>query len=368
MKRITPILFITLAVSSLLWSCKKDKEEDLTNFDRTIMLQHYADNIILPAYEALNADFEIFRSSANAFVSAPASGALEDARQKWETAYETWMYANSFNFGPAGENGLIKTLVEEIGVWPANTTLIETNIGNGNSSLNDFNRDARGLNAIDYLLFAGDSPETVVQQFVSDPLRGEYLLAVTQKVSDQIGQVRGQWNGSYASAFVSNNGTDVGSSASMMYNEFVKSYEAMKNFKIALPLGLRAGQIQSEPSAVEARYSGGSLRFLRAHFDALEGLWHGRNRAGQDGPGWKEYLQSVTGGEALIAQTEAQLALIRSAFDAIPAEPSLELQIGSNFAALAELHTAMQQHTRFFKSDMSSLLGITITYSSGDGD
>jgi len=32
------------------------------------------------------------------------------------------------------------------------------------------------------------------------------------------------------------------------------------------------------------------------------------------------------------------------------------------------LYHELQIHTRYFKSDMSSLLGITITYSSGDGD
>jgi hypothetical protein len=42
--------------------------------------------------------------------------------------------------------------------------------------------------------------------------------------------------------------------------------------------------------------------------------------------------------------------------------------IRSNPQALVALHTEMQKLTRFIKSEMSSLLGISITYSSGDGD
>jgi hypothetical protein len=36
--------------------------------------------------------------------------------------------------------------------------------------------------------------------------------------------------------------------------------------------------------------------------------------------------------------------------------------------AATNFHTELQKHTRFFKSDMSSLLGLAITFSSGDGD
>jgi uncharacterized protein len=42
--------------------------------------------------------------------------------------------------------------------------------------------------------------------------------------------------------------------------------------------------------------------------------------------------------------------------------------VAQNHPTVDALHTELQKHTRFFKSDMSSLLGIAITFSSGDGD
>jgi predicted lipoprotein len=276
------------------------------------------------------------------------------------------MCVNSFNFGPGGEQGLNKSITEEAGTWPTNTALIESNITAANYALNDFNRDNRGFHAIDYLLFADDATTTLAT--FEDASRRAYLLAVSTRLNQQITALNNAWTSDYLDEFVSNSGTDVGSSTSLLYNEFVKSFEALKNFKIALPLGLRAGQTQVEPHLVEARYSAYSLPAFRAHYATIIDLWYGRTSTGNDGLGWRDYLENVEGGPDLIASTEAQIVLIDNALESISDSPSLEEQITTNFDALNNLHARLQQHTRYFKSDMSSILGITITFSSGDGD
>ncbi|MFN3315759.1 MAG: hypothetical protein ACK40K_03035, partial [Raineya sp.] len=77
---------------------------------------------------------------------------------------------------------------------------------------------------------------------------------------------------------------------------------------------------------------------------------------------------NVEGGTALITSTENQWAVVKNAFDAVPPTPRISEQIVNSPAAFDKLHTELQRHTRFFKSDMSSILGIAITFSSGDGD
>jgi hypothetical protein len=74
------------------------------------------------------------------------------------------------------------------------------------------------------------------------------------------------------------------------------------------------------------------------------------------------------GGEALINSTENQWAVVKNAYNAVPQTPRISAQILSNPTPFDNFHTELQKHTRFFKSDMSSLLGIAITFSSGDGD
>lgn len=358
---------ITSFIGFGLQSCEQ-KNGKTTDFDRKALLTFLADSLIIPEYRRLDLAVEKMAESADSFVSNPDSARLIELQSAWHMAYMAWMHTATFNFGPAGEEGIRKTLLEEVGTWPANTTLIESNIVAGNTSLNDFNRDNRGFNGMDYLIHnLNGNNQAVIQAYRQNANRGRYLKSVAGNIRQQIKQVSDAWP-AYRAAFIANDGSSVGSSISMYYNEFVKGFENLKNFKVALPLGLRAGQTGPDATKVEARYSGKSLFYLNAQWKVLENLWYGRTRHGYDGIGWKEYLDFVTGGKNLVAATETQIALINSAFAAIPASPSMETQIGSQFALWQNLHTELQKHTRLFKSDMSSLLGIAITYSSGDGD
>lgn len=359
-----------ILLSLVLSSCgDKTGTNSNDNFDRQAMLQNFADNIILPAYLDLQNEVNDLEESINNFTAAPAVAELDAAQAAFDQAYTAWMYANSFNFGPAGESGIRKGLVEEIGTWPANTTTIENNIIANNISLSDFNRDNRGLNAIDYLLFnPSGNDDAIINAFTADANRVSYIKAVIAKIKTQTDAVLAEWNSTYKNEFISNDGTDVGSSTSQLYNEFVRSFEAIKNFKVGLPLGKRIGQTSTEPSKVEARYAALSRKYIELHVEAIDNCWNGRRKSGTDGIGWKEYLLAVTGGADLVNRTETQMTAIQNALASIPATPSFETQVNTNFEAWSNLHTQLQIQLPNYKSEMSSLLGIAITFSSGDGD
>lgn len=359
-------LLVSLATLGLV-ACNGDRNNnDLDSFDRAALLDHYAKNIIIPAYNTLAEKTLTLQGAANSFRGDFTAAKLQTIRNAWKEAVLSWQNANHFNFGPAGEEGLRKGLIEELGTFPAAVNKIESSVSTGQWNTSDFNRDARGLLAIEYLLYGENQSDTqIIAAFAATPKRGEFLLALTEDVHKRVTAVQRNWE-TYQAEFVKNAGTDVGSSTSMLYNEFVRSYEALKNFKVGVPLGKRAGQIKTEPQLAEAYYSGSSLELLRTHFNAVESLWYGR--AMVNGPGFKNYLESTVGGKELVASTEAQLSAVKQALSAIPATPSMAEQIKTSPAKLEALHTELQKLTRFFKSDMSSLLGIAITFSSGDGD
>ena len=339
------------------------------NFDRQAMLRNYADNLIRPAYADLQTQMDALRASVASFNASPDNITLGSLQTTWAAAYSAWQYANAYNFGPAGEEGLRKGLIEEIGTFPASETKIEDAIAGGAWDLEGPNRDARGFLAIEYLIFGKDqSIGEVANAFNLDPDRRNYLAALAENLHSRVGEVLTKWNGSYYDEFIENDGTDVGSSTSQLYNEFLRSFEAIKNYKLGLPLGKRPGQTQPEPQLVEAYYSGASVAALRIHFASIENIWYGRAKNGQDGIGFREYLESVEGGPALIADTETQIAAVKAALDAVPNLPPLSGQITGDNSKVEALYTEFQKMTRFFKSDMSSLLGIAITFSSGDGD
>ncbi|MFN4084916.1 MAG: imelysin family protein [Spirosomataceae bacterium] len=362
MKRIVCCLLIGLLP---LWGCDSTQNGDPNqDFDRKALLENMANDLIIPAFSTLQQKVTTMETAIRNFTQNPNATTLATAQQAWEEAYIAWQSCNAYNFGP-GELPVFGTLTDNIGVFPVSTLKIENNITNQNLSFDNFDRDARGFLALDYLLFDLGGNERVLPKF-SNSTRREYTLRVAQDIASKVATVVTGWQ-SYKNTFVSNTGTDAGSSTAVLYNEFVKSFEAAKNFKVQLPAGQRAGQTSPEPTRVEAYYSGKSLLFLSAHLTAIQNIWEGKKANGQDGVGFEEYLAAVEGGPELITQTRNQLTSVRQAKSRVPAG-SLSQTIQTNLSIVQDLGVELQKQTRFYKSDMASLLGIAITFNSGDGD
>ena len=364
-------LFVGVCFIALfsLHSCEDPEHKDKNSFDRKDMLTHLADQYILPGFEDVTAKAKELEEAINDFTANPNLTQLATCQELWHQAYMSFMMVNSFNFGPAAESGTKKSMVEEIGTWPVNVSLVETRVQEGNLDFTNFDRDARGFLAMEYLLFPlSKTKESLVSEYQSSTNRRQYLQALANHSTSYLEAVLASWRGDFRSAFIQNNGTSIGSSISEMYNEFVKSFEAVKNFKLGLPLGLRAGQMQTEPQRVEALYSGNSFQYMRKHIEALESIWTGVSPNAIQGNSWKQYLEASPGGADLVSMTENQIMNYTMALDQVDTTQVFTSMVSSNDPQLISLHTELQKHIRFYKSDMSSLLGITITFSSNDGD
>jgi hypothetical protein len=364
--------FFTLTILCLsgLWtSCDNAPspggEPDDTRFDRAAMLSDYATLLIVPALTRFQTEATDLLVAAETFTQSPDDANWDRLQGSWISTATAWQTAQAYNFGPAdGNRG---DLFQTVGAWPINVARLEGYVSAGDTSLANFDQTTpgqatRGLPGLEYLVFADNARD----QLLNAPNRQAYLRAVARDVVAQASEVLSGWEDGYTNTFISNDGISAGSSTSLLYNQFLLSFERLKNFKVGVPAGLRAGQAQAEPSLVEAYYSRQSLPLLREHFDQMVAVWEGRGNV--DGLGFREYLQAAQGGEDLITSTEAQLESCRQAFDALPAGKSLAQLIEEDIAAVTDLHTELQKLTRFFKSDMSSLLSIAITYDSGDGD
>jgi predicted lipoprotein len=368
MKFIRNSILVTLLIFSAV-SCKKEDGGDGNNsFDRKEMLTNYADNLIIPAVNQLNSASTQLLDAVQAFIANKNTTSLTQMQNAWRNAYRTFQFANAYNFGPGGDDLPKKSMIEEIGIFPVSESKINARIAALDTNFADFNRDTRGFLAIEYMIYSlSDDNAAVLNYFQTNPNAEVYLLALAKHLNAYTSALRTAWNGGYRNEFINNAGTSIGSSTSNLYNEFVRSFESIKNFKLGLPLGKRPGQVTPEPTRVEAYYSGLSIEMMKLHFTAIVDIWYGKSADGKQGVSFKTYLESVPGGKELVASTENQLGVIKSILSAVP-ETRLSEQITTNTTQLENLYTELQRHTRFFKSDMSSLLGIAITYSSGDGD
>ena len=360
------IRYISLSILlllALLLGCDDTETGPSTEFDRADMLSNLADDIILPRLQAFQTEASELDAAVEVFAQNVSAENLASVRTAWTEAAENWQYVSAFGFGPGDLT--LGPIGSVLGTFPADASAIEQAIASQDFSLNNFRRDVRGLYALEYLLY-GPLPNQdntlSLYQSAEGADRLAYLQSVSENLSTSVNDIVDEWNGEYRTAFIENDGTSAGSSAAQLFNAFSQDFEVLKNFKVGLPAGNRPGQTSAEPAKVEAYYSGMSRQLLDDHFASVVNLWEGG-----DGPGFREYLQSVEGGPALVQATEEQIIQVEQALATLPDQPLPQL-IEQDATSVDNLYTELQKLTRFFKSDMSSLLGIAITYNSGDGD
>jgi len=341
----------------------------IDTFDRSAMLRGVADNLIIPAYRTVDDEALGLTQLSVTFVdnNTVSLFTLDTLRSAVRTLTLHWQAVITYDFGPA--EGPLGSLVANVSTFPANAAQIEAFIALNDTSFQSFQRDTRGLASLDYLLNNGTAEEIRLRfDGQANRNRRNYAKALANAIYADIHAVYIAWTGPYRQQFIDRSGTDAGSSVSLLFNSLNIGFELLKNFKIALPLGKRAGQIAAEPTKVEAFYSGASLLLARAQFDAAVNMWFGRTVEGDTFASFRSYLKTVTNGERLIADTETQITAVENAYTALGESVPLSTLVSTNPAAVEPLYKELQKLTRFWKSEMSSLLGISITYSSGDGD
>lgn len=357
------VLFFTMVL--VLSSCEDNNTGEMMTpgFDRAALLRSVGNELIIPNFESLQGSVREMAQAADLFVQNTTEGNLLALRQAWKQAAIDHQHCSAFGFGPG--NLLLGPYAEVLGIFPVNEVEVEQNMLDPDFDLaNSFDRDIRGFYAVEYLIY-GNEESTAELLAGFDQHRKDYLLLLIGELETTFNNIVEEWKTDYLSKFIANDGTAAGSSLSLYYNSFVKDYENLKNFKVELPAGLTAGQSSPDGRLVEALYSGISRELIIAHFENSKHIWLGLSRAGEEIIGFEEYLNAVVGGPALVMQTRDALSQIDMAIAALP-QGRLSEQVGS--PELEALRDELQSNTANFKSSMSSLLGISITFNSGDGD
>ena len=358
------ILLITSFAILGLYSCEDETGDGMvaSDFDRAALLESVATNLIVPNFESLQSSVSDMAAAAEAFVQNTTEDNLIALRTAWGQAVVDHQHCSAFGFGPA--ELLLGPYAEVLGVFPVNEDKVEQNLLDPDYDLaNSFDRDVRGFYTVEYLIYEGASNDEIIANF--DQNRKDYLLLIIDELKTTFDNIVEEWNTSYLNEFTSNDGTSAGSPISLYYNSFVKDYEVLKNFKVELPGGLTADQDGPDGTLVEAYYSGISKDLIIEHWENSKNIWFGLSRNGEELIGFEAYLEEVIGGPDLIAQTTEAISRIDNAITNLP-EGRLSDNVSSE--TLEILRDELQANTANFKSSLSSLLGISITFNSGDGD
>lgn len=351
----------------LIQSCKKsgdDKSGSDSSFDRKAMLTNISTNIIIPAYTAFQADAVNLDAAVTAFVASPDAIKLTTLQDAFKTTYQQWQATSVFEFGPA-EQILLRV---NTNTYPANVTQINANItSNTYNPVLIANLAAKGLPALDYLLFGTGADNTaILAQYTTDSQAGNrktYLAALSAELKANATTVLNGWS-TYKATFINADGTDTGSSTGLLVNQLIQDYENLKNYEIGIPAGVQS-QGATHPEFVQAYYSKISLQLAKLHLQSAQNIYMGK-----DGLGLDDYLTKINArykdGSALNTTITTQFNTATAKLNTLT-DP-LAQNISSNAGAVTSTYTELQKLTVLLKTDMTSSLGILITFGDNDGD
>lgn len=356
---------VLLTAILLVQACKPKADNLLDKYNRGQMLNDIYSSAIWPLHVNFEAEAINLDAAAQIFLTTPNMPNLLALQQQWITTQRTWQTCEPINVGDVRE----MFIGVYINTWPANINSIENVIVGSNTIdeafIHDKGANSKGLPALEYLIF-GDNNATVLQQLMNNPRRMQYAAAVAKDLSTMATQLKNQWS-SYRPAFVSSTGLAIDGSVNMLVNALIEYEEFIKNDKVGAPLGKKTNNIV-QPTAVESARSNTSIAHIENNLNSIDALLNG-TIAGSGGNGLYTYLDAVDptpDGTMLSTKIRAQMILCRNATSSI-AGP-LEDAVINNPAQVDALYLELRKLTVLLKVDLTSILGVTVTFTDNDGD
>ena len=375
-KNVNYLIGVSLLV--ILAACNGSKEPDTLKpsdgFDRRAMLTNFADNIIKPGYTSFKIKFDIMKGRSENFLNAPSVTGLQEYRSAWKDAYVEWQKVELFEVGPAEE----VMLRRHFNIYPFNLEKAETNISSGNYNFDEAGQiAAQGFPALDYLVNGTGIDDPAIVAWYNDANKAQnrkkYAQDVIVHMEQKLGSVIAGWNGEYRDLFIKNSGTDAGSSTGKLVNAYILNYERfIRSGKIGIPAGIMGSSlITPAPEKIEAFYKKDlskelALAAQQATLDFYRGKYFS---SATTGASFKTYFTALgtkgSDGRLLADILDAQFA---RALGRLNDTPDFYQQIQTDRTKMVSIFEEMQLAVRYLKLDMTSAMGISISYTDNDGD
>jgi hypothetical protein len=359
-----------------LFSCSEDNSTPASsdNYDRKELLSNLVNNIIIPAHQNFNNELQLFESTVNSFNDDRSISNLEMIQDQFIVTYRAWQYIEMFNIGYAEEI----YYASKMNIYPANTTRILENINSDNVDLdgNSNQFSAQGFPAIDYLLFgvAENNIQILDIYSIDNNSTFTYLNLLVSKMIENTDAVIDYWE-TNRQDFINSTGNTSSSSLNMLANDFVYYYEkGLRANKIGIPAGVWSGEI---PQNVEAYYKSDiskilAIEGLQACINFFKGIHFGESQI--NGEGLYDYLAYLD--DTNYSDSSMFIGLQDDILDSFDNSMIKLEQLNNNFALqietdnikMLEAYDSIQQGVVRLKTNMLSILGISVDYYDADGD
>jgi predicted lipoprotein len=372
MKTTKYIFFSLIALMCLSTKCK-DKPDDNSpeNYDKVVLLTNLSNNYIVPSYKQFKTKTENLKSSIESFNSSPNETTLTTCQNELKATMLSWQSVSILEFGPAESI----SLRAQTNIFPVDTAQISSNINSNNYNLElPDNYNAKGLQALDYLLFNPNFTSTELVNYYSANTNAKtYLNNVALELNTNANKVYNDWSGTYKTTFINNNESNaIGSSVSNIINTLSLHFETyVRKGRVGIPLGVFNGvSQQTMPGHVEAYYSGYSTELVVQQMKAIKNLINGTSFIGStNGEGFDDYLDFVEakyGEENLSTAINSQIDLVSTNLNTL--NGSIDQDIDNNNQSVQNVYQSMQQLVPLIKIELTAALGVLVSYQDNDGD
>ena len=360
-----------IALIGIFYACSSEDSSSTSgdNYDRTVLLTNWADNLIIPSYLNFQNKVNALETSVNTFNSTVNQTNLDNVRTKWVEAYKAFQYVGFYTIGKAEEIAFL----EKTNIYPINAADIDTNISSGTYDLNLISQyDSQGFPAIDYMLFGiGVDDTAILNLYSTNQNYKQYLTDLVSVIKTNTDAIVTSWNSSYRASFISNSGNSAGSSVNLMVNNYVYYFEKhLRAGKVGIPAGIYSnGTTYSDK--VEASYRANlSKELLQEGTKAAKDFFNGKHfNSATEGVSLKSYLEflnAVRSGQSLTTIINNQFTAIETTNASLDA--NFKNQIAADNTVMINAFDALQQQVVYLKLDMMQALNITVDYVDADGD
>lgn len=382
--RAIPAMRVALASASLMTAgCTNDQ------FDRVALLQSFG-RCTTQTYGEFQTAADALVTATGAYADTPNDANRAAARAAWERAIDIWQRAEMLRFGPTAAFDVLggRGMREQIYAWPdVSRCLIDQQIVSRayeNGGVANLSTNARGLAAIEYLLFSTSTdngcPATEAINAMgtwaalsADEVtrrKAAYARAAAQDVAARARALTAAWepNGFLQQLTTAGRGstlfvTQQSALSAVAEGPFHLDTDT-KDLRLAAPAGVRNCTMMTCPDAMESQWADRGKRHLRNNIAGARLILEGCAAGG--GLGFDDLLESAGAG-SLATEMRNDLNAADAAINAIPGE-SLRQALANDRAAVVRAHDAVKALTDFLKMEFSATLQISSQRVEGDHD
>ena len=360
-------LFVGLVLASIFMiSCGENNDdsglEPLTaEMDFVSLLTNQVDEVIIPSMTEFQSSMTSFLGAAVSFSDDLSQENLTRLVDEYQNAYLSYQAAAVHNYFATANQALVVTT----NLYPVDINLLATFIENQSFNFNTSAQErANGFPALDFMFFGN---ENTLQYFQEDSKRVDFLVALVQSIKDRSDILVSQWTGSLRGNFITNGGTELGSSISVQLNDHIGYYENhIRENKVGIPIG-RLGPnddlIEADGTKIEAYYQSlvdgddrFALQLLRAAVEEVEDLYFGTTTTGENEQGYDDLVITFSN-PSINEDITARFNSIYSVIDS-----------RTNISGDESLYDAIQEIVTLYKSDLFPVLNVQDADGANDGD